>query len=103
MDGFLRPVSVPALLHEIALVNDFAITLAFRANSGKKDELSRICNGDDFRELTLRPFVIIEIFFLEGRCWQADSRPGERRCGRNELREASLENEAIRDARGGSV
>src|SRR4029077_9319418 len=57
-------VSVPALLHEIAFVNDFAITLAFRANSSKKDELSWICNGDDFRELTLRPFVVIEILFL---------------------------------------
>src|SRR5262249_46721031 len=60
-------VSVPALLHEIALVNDFAITLAFRANSSKKDELSWICNGHDFRELALRPFVVVEILFLEVR------------------------------------
>src|SRR5262249_21050670 len=60
-------VSVPALLHEIALVNDFAITLAFRANSSKKDELSWICNSHDFRELALCPFVVIEILFLKVR------------------------------------
>jgi hypothetical protein len=60
-------VSVPALLQEIVLVNDFAIPLAFRAYSSKKNELSWICNGHDFRELALRPFIVIEILFLEVR------------------------------------
>ena len=60
-------VSVPALLQEIALLNDFTIPLAFRANSSKKNELSWICNGHNFRELALRPFVVIEILFLEVR------------------------------------
>src|SRR6516162_314874 len=61
-------VSVPALLHEVALMNDFSITLAFRANSSKKNELSWICNSHYFRELSLRPFIVIEVPFLKIRC-----------------------------------
>src|SRR5262249_23334221 len=61
-------LSVPALLHEVALMNDFSITLAFRANSSKKNELSWICNSHYFRELSLRPFVVVEVPFLKIRC-----------------------------------
>src|SRR6516164_432917 len=61
-------VRIPALLHEIALVNDFSVTLTFWSNSSKKDELSRICNSHHFREFSLGPFVVIEVLFLEARC-----------------------------------
>ena len=41
-------VSISALLHKIALMNNFAIALALWANPSKKDEFAWICNRHHF-------------------------------------------------------
>jgi len=60
-------VSISALLHKIALMNNLSITLALWANPSEKDEFARICDSHHFRELALRPFVVTEISLLEAR------------------------------------